>query len=358
MKFFRKICCILVSLAILSNIAMAATEIGSFPDVDLLAHEAIFMQGTLPLNLTVSGRTHIADSSFNFGGYTTVNSKSASSNAEFGSFDIANICASDSEEKQPIGLSEQKLDGITLKMKIKLDDVRNKNLKIYFSYAEKSGALKYDITSLRNNRFEFVDSTGNKYIDISEFVEETTDWQDIEAKIDLTDFEKVYSVADKTEIIADWSKASIIHLVSLNSDNAFSDTDLPAESIEISYGDIELSYSKAVTCEGEIMIKESASAAAGDATELNASATVYPGVKITNRTSKPQKALLMYTVYKDNEMIDIKGEYVSVKEGTDDEFFFDGGYTLPSDTSDMQITVYLWENISDVQAISHQLSIN
>lgn len=362
MKIFKKLFCTVLAICLLCANAYAA-EVGSFPDVELKPYTAYFYRGYYPIYYSVSAVDKVSDEAFDNGNYTVVKSvENSSGDANYGTFDVVNRGKSlELNVYTQIGLFPEKLDEVSLTFKLKLDDVRNKNLKIYFScMKDASGEYTLSGSGYRNEtlRRDFVDEDGNKYISIADYIEETTEWQDVTVPLDLSGFTKmIHKDSSDNEIseAADWTKASAIHLVSFNTENAFAGEDAP-DSFEICYGNMRLSYSEAIPCIGEISVMDEAEAGE-EVTELTAGQTVYPTVKVTNNNSLNHKALVMYTVYEDDEMTALKAKYIDVEPNTPMTYTFEG-VTLPEDVSDTELTVYLWTDFESMQPITMHLNVD
>ena len=176
MKLLKKLFFITLAFSLLGIDALAAQS-GNFPNVDLEPYTAYFYRGYYPIYYSVSAIDKVSDASFDNGSYTTVKSvPNSSGDANYGTFDIVNRAGIAQNNNgsislsglTQIGLFPEKLDEATLTFKLKLDDVRNKNLKIYFSCTKnQSGEYALDSEGLSRNerlRHDFVDSYGNKYI--------------------------------------------------------------------------------------------------------------------------------------------------------------------------------------------------
>lgn len=349
MKRLIAIICVLLLTVGAVNVFGAETAV--FEKMESSDTTALFQRGVFTVWYQVQEVSRPSDSSFYNGEYTIVKSKAGTeANGQFGSVNIVNRFRTAENKNQLgyIGLTDEAVKNMTLKMKVKLDDVRNKNLKIVFcSIVDNKGEYvtsgDYTNDSLRR---EYCDSTGNMFIEIGDYVAETTEWQEIEVPLDLSDFTSVaYYPAQKAP--ADWTKATAIQVVSRNTDNAFSDKENPATSIEIAYGDIYLEFGDYKTCKAEVTTTNSK----GEE-KIAPGETITSTVALKNDTAfEDLGGLAIFAVYKDKELIHLSSKFVTVEPNDTSDFSFDP-YTLPNDISGMEVITYFWDDFLGMQAIT------
>ncbi|MBQ7096982.1 MAG: hypothetical protein IJN96_02815 [Clostridia bacterium] len=351
----RLIAIICAFLLTVGSVNVLGAETAVFEKMESADKTAMFQSGRFTVWYQVQDVSRPGDTSFYNGEYTVVKSKAGQeSNGNFGSVNIVNRFKDENGSLGYIGLTDEAVKNMTLKMKVKLDDVRNRNLKIVFcSIVDNNG--EYVTSGDYTNdgiRREYCDSKGNMFIDIGEYVEETTQWQTVEVPLDLSDFTRVaYYPGQKAA--ADWTKATAIQVVSRNTDNAFSDKENPATSIEIAYGDIYLEFGDYKMCTAEVKTTNSQ----GEVESLVAGQTITSTVSLKNDTSfDDHKGLAMFAVYKDKELIHLESKFVTVEPKDTSDFSFDS-YTLPSDVSGMEVITYLWDDFLGMQAITAPLTV-
>ena len=358
MNHMKRISSLLIALMlILGTLPAFASESGYIKKTEMQTAQALFARGTYTPIWQVSKGVRVYDNDFYIGEYTimtNVTGSTAESNPNYGSVELINRCRMN-DAYQTIGLTNDTLTNITLRFRLKLDDVRNKDIEVSFSAITDSDG-EYVLTGDYANaalRRDFVDSSGTRYISIGDYVEATTEWQTVEATLNLSDFTRVRYSGPSGSVYeaADWSKASAIHIISRKTKNAFAGPN-PPSSIEISYGDIYVDFNKKMRCRATIDILDDENQ---EVTNLTPGKALVPTVTLENELSSDETVLMMFAVYQNGIMTRLIPKYVTVAaEDTAVESLEQ--YTLPSDVSGMEVIAYLWTDFVNMQPITKHLS--
>lgn len=351
----RLIAIICALLLTVGSVNVLGAETAVFEDSEKSERTILFEPGSYTVWYQVQNVSKPSDSSFAKGKYTKLSSKAGTeSNGNFGSLNIVNGYKNSKNKSDYLGLTAEAVKDMTLRMKVKLDDVRNKNLKLVFcSVTDGDGnyVTAEDYTD-DSKRRQYCDANGNSYIEIGEYVAETTEWQEIEVPLDLSHLTQVsYYPAKRAE--ADWTKATGIQVVSLNSDNATSDKENPAKSIEISYGDIYLTYGSYKYCTAEVKTEN----ASGEIEKLRANEAVSSTITLKNETTLEHGGLAMFAVYKDKELIHLESKAIAIDGETSEVSHTFESYTMPANVSGMEVITYFWNEFVGMQAITAPLTV-
>ncbi len=357
----RKIGIITLILSIcLTFGGVLAAETGTLEEYELNAAQTQFAVGKFSDKTKVSVVRSVSDDTFYNGSYTrmyNLTSTSAKNDANFGTVEAVNSRIDSEGNLKTIGIENEALSGFRLALKVKLDDVRNKNLKVAFSYIEGEDGMPDLDAGYHNNADKIrklATEDGEAYIPFGEFLEETTDWQTVEFDLpDLAAYSKLIDAEGEICGDADWTKASAIHIASINTDNAFSDTENPAENIEILYGDIKLIYYGKLVCDVQISLTDGNS----EIGTINNGDTVIPKVRMLNAMSKDRTALAMAAVYVDGVMTSLIPKTLTAPKQTATEgadFYLDA--ITVTDAAKTEIIVYLWTDYTGMRAITNQVS--
>jgi len=358
MNHMKRISSLLIALMlILGTLPAFASESGYIKKTEMQTAQALFARGTYTPIWQVSKGVRVYDNDFYIGEYTimtNITGPTAESNPNYGSVELINRCRMN-DAYQTIGLTNDTLTNITLRFRLKLDDVRNKDIEVSFSAITDSNG-EYVLTGDYANaalRRDFVDSSGTRYISIGDYVEATTEWQTVEATLNLSDFTRVRYSGSSGSVYeaAVWSKASAIHIISRKTKNAFAGPN-PPSSIEISYGDIYVEFNKKMRCRATIDILDDEGQ---EVTTLSPGKALVPTVTLENELSSDETVLMMFAVYQNGIMTRLIPQYVTV-DAKDTAVESLEQYTLPSDVSGMEVIAYLWTDFVNMQPITKHLS--
>lgn len=351
----------LIMIMLFSTLNVFAAQTGTIGEPEYYSALARFERGTYAPIWQVTTTATVNETSFYNGHYTRmINNPSGSGQPQYGTVELVNRARFPGGSLQTIGFSSNNITSVTLKMRLKLDDVRNKDLDVVFSHMvdanfEPVSSGDYSDNSKRMD-FCIPNDSSSRYISIAHAIEETTSWQNIEVTLDLSEYTNVTHWNSSYQSMfrqADWRNATAIHIASRKEKNAFSDTSNPATNIEICYGDIELFFNKEKSCMAEIDIYNETGA--DPINSLTPNAVIVPKASFINETSFYNEGLVMFAVYKDGIMVNLDADIAQISGNSSLDVELPS-FTLPADLSGYEVTMFLWSDFIDMQPLTKHLA--
>lgn len=311
----KKYIILLIGIFLLTNNSYAA-EKGYLAGHETSSVTAQFSPGIFSELYRSSMVKSVNDSSFYNGKYTNMynlTTSAAKGQKEYGTVEAVNKCKNDDGKPKLIGIAVQELDNLTLTFRLKLDSTENKNISVAFSYIDDENGLSLGYHNNKDKIRKYCDKDGNAYINIGEYVSETTEWQTVTVTLNLEAYNMIADADGNVLGEADWDKASAIHIASLKSDNVFKDN--PDAAIDIRYGDITLGYSGVLRCDVTVSVCDENGNETGKIGSEAAGKIV-----LENHMSENRTAVIIFAVYKDGYMTEMRAKTVEAEANGKTEF--------------------------------------